>query len=140
MRCVFDTNVLVSALLLPESKPRLALDRALRIGNVLLSFAALAELYEVLSRKRFRRYIDEEDVRTFLAALARETLWIDVQKQITVCRDPRDNKFLELAVEGIATHIVTGDSDLLALNPFQGIQILPPHSFLRLPLSSGSLP
>ncbi len=140
MRCVFDTNVVVSALLLPESKPRQALDRALRHGIVLLSFATLAELYEVLSRKRFRRYIDEEDVRIFLAALARESVWIDVQKQITVCRGPSDDKFLELAVEGLATHIVTGDSDLLALNPFQGIQILPPHLFLRQPLSPGSLP
>jgi len=138
LRCVFDTNVLVSALLLPESKPRQALDRALRHEIVLISYAALAELNEVLSRKRFRRYIDEEDVRTFLAALARETMWIDVQKRITVCRDPSDNKFLELAVEGMATHMVTGDSDLLALSPFQGIQILPPQSFLRLPLPPGS--
>jgi len=138
LRCVFDTNVLVSALLLPKSKPREALDRALRREIVLLSFAALSELNEVLTRKRFRRYVDEEDVRTFLAALARETVWVDVQKRITVCRDPSDNKFLELAVEGIATHMVTGDSDLLALNPFQGIQILTPHSFLRLPLPPGS--
>jgi hypothetical protein len=45
--------------------------------------------------------------------------------------DPKDNKFLELAVSGRATHVVTGDSDLLALNPFQGIQILSPHSFLQ---------
>lgn len=69
MRFVFDTNVLVSALLLPDSKPRKALDMALRKGKVLLSYAALAELYEVLSRKQFRRYVDEEDVRLFVAAL-----------------------------------------------------------------------
>jgi len=138
LRCVFDTNVLVSALLLPDSKPRQALDRALRDGKVLLSFATLAELYEVLSRKHFRRYVDEEDVRSFVAALARETAWVDVRERITVCRDPSDDKFLELAVEGNATHIVTGDSDLLALNPFQGIQILPPQSFLALPGPPGS--
>jgi len=77
LRCVFDTNVLVSALLLPDSKPRHALNRALREGRVLISFAALAELNEVLSRKRFRRYVDEEDVRSFLAALTRETQWVD---------------------------------------------------------------
>lgn len=132
MRCVFDTNVLVSSLLLPDSKPRQALDLALRGGKLLLSFAALAELYEVLSRKRFRRYVDEEDIRDFLAALTREAEWVDVGIEITVCRDPKDNKFLELAVSGHATHIVTGDSDLLALHPFQHIQILPPHDFLRL--------
>ena len=131
MRCVFDTNVLVSALLVTESKPRQALDLALRNGKVLLSLPVLAELSEVLSRKHFRRYVDEEDVRIFLAALARETLWIDVQAHISACRDPSDDKFLELAVEGGATHLVTGDADLLVLNPFQEAQILTPQSFLR---------
>ena len=132
MRCVFDTNVLVSALLLPDSKPRQALNRALREGKVLVSFAALSELHEVLSRKRFRRYVDEEDVRSFLAALAREAEWVDVKLQIQACRDPKDDKFLELAVSGQGTHIVTGDTDLLALNPFRGIEILPPHRFLEI--------
>ncbi|MHB8503763.1 MAG: PIN domain-containing protein [Candidatus Acidiferrales bacterium] len=51
MRCVFDTNVLVSALLLPDSKPRRAVELALEKGRALLSFAAFAELYEVLGRK-----------------------------------------------------------------------------------------
>ena len=96
MRCVFDTNVLVSALLLPDSKPRHALDKGLREGKVLVSFVALAELNEVLSRKRFRRYIDEEDVRSFVAALTREAEW-DVGIQLQACRDPKDDKFLELA-------------------------------------------
>ena len=114
MRCVFDTNVLVSSLLLPDSKPRQALDKALREGKVLVSFAALAELYEVLSRKQFRRYVDEEEVRSFLAALTREAQWIDVEARIQACRDPKDDKFLELAVSGQGTHIVTGDIDLLA--------------------------
>ena len=132
MRCVFDTNALVSALLLPDSKPRQALDLALREGKVLLSFAVLAELYEVLSRKKFRRYVDEEDIRTFVATLTREAQWISVDVRIAVCRDSKDDKFLELAVGGHATHIITGDSDLLALNPFQDIQILTPKAFLEL--------
>jgi uncharacterized protein len=130
LRCVFDTNVFVSALLLPDSIPRKAIDRALRGGEVLLSSAVLAELYEVLSRKRFRRYLDEEDVRVFLATLTRQALWVDVSVKFKICRDQKDDKFLELAVGGRATHIVTGDADLLTLNPFQGIQILLPNSFL----------
>ena len=134
MRCVFDTKVVVSALLLPDSKPRHALELALREGSILLSFATLAELNEILSRKRFRRYVDEEDVRSFLAALTRESQWVDVDVRIRIqaCRDPKDDKFLELAVSGRGSHIVTGDSDLLALHPFQGIPILPPHRFLEL--------
>ena len=132
MRFVFDSNVLISALLLPGSKPRHALDLALKKGRVLLSFAVLAELYEVLTRKQFRRYIDEEEIRTFVAALTREAQWVDVNVQIRACRDAKDDKFLELAISGQATHIITGDSDLLALNRFQGIQIVSPQVFLSL--------
>ena len=107
--------------------------RALRNGKVLLSVAVLAEAYEVLSRKRFSRYIDEEDVRNFIAALTREAELVDVKVKISACRDPKDDKLLELAVSGRATHIVTGDSDLLALDPYQGTRILTPSSFLELP-------
>jgi putative PIN family toxin of toxin-antitoxin system len=55
---------------------------------------------------------------------------VEVEVRIAVCRDPKDDKFLELAVSGQATHIVTGDTDLLALNPYQGIEILSPHRFM----------
>jgi len=89
LRCVLATNVLVSALLLTGSKPRKSLDLVLRKGNVLLSFATLAELHEVLGRKQLRRYFDEEDIRIFIAAVTREAQWIDVAVQIRVCRERR---------------------------------------------------
>ncbi|MBS1842549.1 MAG: putative toxin-antitoxin system toxin component, PIN family [Acidobacteria bacterium] len=130
MRFVFDTNVLVSALLLSDSKPRKALDLALLKGNILLSYAVLAELYDVLSRKHLQRYLDEDDIQTFIAALTREAEWVDVAVHLTACRDAKDDKFLELAVSGRATHIITGDSDLLVLNPFQGVKIISPAAFL----------
>jgi predicted nucleic acid-binding protein len=63
---------------------------------------------------------------------------VDVDVHIRACRDAKDDKFLELAVSGYGTHIVTGDSDLLALNPFRGIEILPPHRFLELSPAPGS--
>ena len=131
MRFVFDTNVLVSASLLPNSKPRKALDLAFNQGKLLLSLAALAELCEVLSRKRFRRYISEEDIRIFIAVLTREAEWVDVDVRITACRDPKDDKFLELAVSGRATCIISGDSDLLVLSPFQEIPIVTPQAILE---------
>jgi putative PIN family toxin of toxin-antitoxin system len=111
---------------------------ALQKGKVLISFATLAELHEVLGRKQFRRYFDEEDIRKFIAALTREAQWIDVAVQIRACRDPRDDMFLELAVSGQAGYIVSGDADLLALNTFQGVRILPPHSFLEFPFPDDS--
>lgn len=135
VRLVFDTNVIVSALLLIESKPRKAFDRALQTGRILLSDETLTELYQVLSRRRLRRYIDPHDIRDFLAALVREAEWIDVKTRLSVCRDPKDNKFLDLAVSGSANYLVTGDSDLLVLNPFRGVTILSPGSFLEIPIS-----
>ena len=65
-----------------------------------------------------------------MAALTREAEWVEVDVRITACRDPKDDKFLELAVSGHASHVVTGDADLLALHPFRGIEIVPPHRFL----------
>jgi putative PIN family toxin of toxin-antitoxin system len=98
----------------------------------LLSFSVLAELYEILSRKQFSPYVDEDDIRKFVATVTREAQWVEEKVKITACRDPKDDKFLELAVSGSATHIVTGDSDLLVLNPFQGISIVTPGGFLEL--------
>jgi len=54
--------------------------------------------------------------------------------EIRACRDPKDDKFLELAVSGQATHIVTGDADLLVLHPFPGIQIISPTQLIELQL------
>ena len=121
---------------MPESKPRRAVDLTFRNEKVLISLPVLSEIREVLGCKQFRRYVDDIDVRAFLAALTSEAEWIDTVLEIKACRDPKDDKFLELAVSGHATHIISGDSDLLALNPFQDIQIIPPHSFLELLLSS----
>ena len=137
MRCVLDTNVLVSALLLPDSSPRQALNLTLQQGTILVSLEILAELYEVLSRKKFRRYTTEEDVRTFLAVITRTAEWVEVTEEISICRDPKDNKFLEIAVCGRATYLVTGDSDLVVLNPFRGIQIVAPNGFLEILTNSG---
>jgi uncharacterized protein len=131
LRCVFDTNVLVSALLKPESKPRQALELAVHGGKVLLSFATLAELNEVLSRQWLRQFVPEEIVRSFLAGLTLDAELVDVDTRIVACRDPKDDKFLELAVSGGATHIVSGDADLLTLNPFCGIRIISPNKFLE---------
>ena len=67
----------------------------------------------------------------FLAALVRECEIIVIDCRIRECQDPKDDKFLELAVSGQATHLISGDADLLILNPFRGIQILTPHEFLQ---------
>jgi putative PIN family toxin of toxin-antitoxin system len=132
LRVVFDTNVVVSAMLLPLSIPRQALDHALRDGRPLISAATMTELNDVIRLLKFDKYLSEEERTEFLTTLVHEAELVNVVEKVTDCRDPRDDKFLELAVSGRATHIVTGDSDLLVLHPFRGIIVASPSHFLTL--------
>jgi uncharacterized protein len=130
LRCVFDTNVIVSAALLAGSVPRKAFDKALDEGRILISAPVLLELAEVLSRKKLDKYLLEEERMRFLVALLKEAELVEITEAVSECRDVKDNKFLELAVSGKADCIVSGDDDLLVLNPFRGIPILTPREFL----------
>lgn len=130
MRFVFDTNVIVSAALLAGSIPRQAFDKALDAGTILISVPVLLELAEVLAREKLNKYLLEEERMRFLVALLKESELMEVTTRISECRDDRDNKFLELAVDGKADYIISGDEDLLVLNPFRGIPILTARDFL----------
>ncbi len=130
-RVVVDTGVAVSAVLLPRSVPRRAFDRALATGRLLVSAATVADLDEVLRRPKFDRYVRAGERLAFLAALLREAEVVDVTAAVAECRDPNDDMFLELAVSGRATHIVSGDADLLVLHPFRGVAVVTPQGFLE---------
>jgi putative PIN family toxin of toxin-antitoxin system len=130
LRFVFDTNVIVSALLLKHSVSRQAIDMALGNGKLLLSLAIISELNDVLRRKQFDKYILEEERIQFLAVLVEEATLVEITESIAECRDPKDDMFLELAISGQATCIVSGDKDLLILHPFRGVPILTPKAFL----------
>jgi len=69
--------------------------------------------------------------KRFLASLAKEATLVEITQEILECRDPKDNKFLDLAVCGRAHCIISGDKDLLELNPFRGIAVLKPDEFLK---------
>lgn len=134
-RFVLDTNVIVSALLNKRSVPRQALDHARKTGQLLLSPQLHAELDRILRKPKFDRYLDLEDRLQFFAALAKDAIVITTTSTIKVCRDPKDNMILELAVDGQADMIVSGDKDLTALHPFREIPILIPQVFLETDLS-----
>jgi putative PIN family toxin of toxin-antitoxin system len=130
-RYVFDTNVLVSALLHSLGKPRQVFDIALRNGQILTSLVMLRKLDAVLSRPKFDRYLLREERERFLQAFIREAALVEVTERLDVCRDPKDNAVLELALGGGATLIVTGDEDLLVLHPFREVSIMTPDKFLE---------
>lgn len=130
LRVVVDTNLLVSALIRKTSTPRKALEAAASRGRILLSQEILDELVNVLARPKFDRYVSDEEKEKFIDDLLDETEPVEVTDHVSECRDPKDDKFLELAVSGNASHIITGDADLLVMNPFRGISIVSPQEFL----------
>lgn len=129
-RVVVDTNVLISAALLQRSTSARAFARALEEFQVIQSEETLGELIDVITRSKFARYLDEERRSRFLFVLAQASGLIGVRTRVTECSDPKDNKFLELAVDGNAQLIVSGDSHLLDLHPFRGIAIVSPGELL----------
>ncbi|WP_288426181.1 putative toxin-antitoxin system toxin component, PIN family [uncultured Spirosoma sp.] len=131
MRFVFDTNTLVSAALFSRSLPRLAFDSAFKRGELLTSEACLAELDEVLHRTKFTRYLTALEADLFVNQFSLKATSIIVTSSLADCRDQKDNKFLELAVDGDAVCIITGDQDLLVLHPYRDLAILNPVDFLR---------
>lgn len=131
MRLVFDTNIIISALLFEGSKPFQAFLIGLEKGEILFSFSTLTELQEVLWRKKFDQYLTQEERKQFIASFVLYGTPVEPDERITECRDPKDNKFLELAVSGKADFIISGDEDLLILNPFRNIPILTPQQFIE---------
>jgi uncharacterized protein len=129
-RYVFDTNTLISAVLFEHSTPGQALRRALKQGEVLTSPATLEELAEVFQREKFARYVTAAEREEFLEVFVERATFIAPAEEIRICRDAKDDKFLELAVSGGATHLISGDNDLRSLHPFRGIAIVTAAEFL----------
>ena len=129
-RFVFDANVIVSAFLFKNSPPRLALETAKNQGIIILSDTVIDELSNVLSRSKFDRYLAKSIRQELLETLVEASLLVQPSESIDECRDPKDNKYLELAISGHAESLITGDEDLLVLNPFRNIKIITVLEFL----------
>lgn len=130
---VVDVNIIISALIFPNSKPNQALQKAQDFGDILMSPEVWQELEKVTTRPKFNRYLDLADRQKFLLDLYNTiTPIITIKETITECRDQKDNKYLELAISGNADYIITGDQDLLVLNPFRHVTIVNADDFLSL--------
>lgn len=130
-RVVVDTNVLVSAILLPDSTSGRAVDFVIQRELLLASQETLEELREVLMRPKFDRYVTRAIRSAFWFLIQRRSNMVSILHHIEACRDPKDDKFLSLAVNGEASTIITGDQDLLALDPFRNVKILTPAAYLE---------
>ena len=130
MRLVVDTNVFVSAVLKANSLPFFVVRWIDRHGGLLKSAATEQEVLSVLQRPHIAA-ITIPSFREGLAKMLAGAERVTIGERIVACRDPKDDKFLELAVNGHADLIVSGDADLLALDPFRGIPIVTPATFVQ---------
>lgn len=131
MKFVIDANVLVSAALFRDSIPALALKKVLNTGELIMSHETLEELKRTLNKTKLQKYLTAKDKFSFLTKLENLALIITITQTVSICRDSKDNAYLELALSGEADLIITGDSDLLILHPFRDIPIIMPADFLR---------
>ena len=122
-RVVIDTNVLISGALSTTSTPARALEKAITEAQLLGSRETVREFIEILLSPKFDPYVSRDARDALILRLAPLVEIVEIIQPIEACRDPRDDKFLEVAVNGRATVIVSGDRDLLALDPFRGIRI-----------------
>ena len=131
MIVVVDTGVWVSALhfALQRGTPRLAIEKAAREHTIAICHTIEEEVRRVLPAK-FRWSV--ADVSAAMHAVFPFPLRVDISGNLRVCRDPNDDMVLECAVVSGAQFIVTGDKDLLVLDPYNGIRIVTPAEFLAL--------
>jgi uncharacterized protein len=130
MRLVVDTNVFVSAVIKVNSLPFLVVRWIDQHGGLLKSVVTEQEVLSVLARPQIAA-VTSPSLRNGLPKMLARAELVVITERIAACRDPKDDKFLELAVNGHADLIVTGDADLLTLNPFREIPIVTPAQFVQ---------
>ncbi len=133
MRAVIDTGVLVSAMIRRQGTTGEVLC-ALRDGRFTAVYSTdlLVEIIDVLGRPglRAKYHIEPDDISVVINMIRLRGDLVIPTRKVAACRDPKDDKFLEAALAGCAECIVSGDSDLLDLTPFEKIPILRPAEFL----------
>ena len=130
MKIIFDNNVLISASLLKDSTAYAAFRLAVSEHVIFSSIGTIKELFLTLTKEKFDRYVDIETRLEFIYEFREKSRITSVGHKLSICRDPKDNMFLELALSGNADLIISGDNDLLVLNPFRGIPVISPREFV----------
>lgn len=135
---VIDTNVLISAGLLPQSKSAQVLTLAVQHFAIAQNHATWHELESRIAKKKLDRYFGEDGRSRHLIKIAQSTQWFDVVSEVMISRDPTDDKFVGLAADAGAKIIISGDRDLTEIKTYQDIVILSPALFFeRMRLAAG---
>lgn len=129
-RIILDTNILISHALKPSENIAHIVDFSIHSGCLLLSQDTFDEIRNVIERFVKRGFVTVRESSEFLGSLVEAAEWIKILETVQECCDPKDDKFLELAVNGQAEYLITGDQDLLVLHPFRKTHILTAKDFI----------
>src|ERR1700733_406917 len=132
MRVVIDTNILVSFAIRPNPDFEKIFDHTAAHGVSLVSEDTIAELFDVMSRTKFRKYVPLDQSIDYVEWYVGISQQVIVTEHVVACRDPKDDKFLSLAVSGKADCIIAGDHHLLDMGKFNDIPVYRPAEFIRL--------
>ncbi len=130
-RVIIDTNLWISFLLTKDLSKfdSIIVDQKL---TLLFSQELIDELVEVTQRPKFRKYFPLDEVEELLLKIKSRAIFIKVTSIVSDCRDPKDNFLLSLALDGKATHLITGDKDLLVIENYKKIKILTITQYLTI--------
>jgi putative PIN family toxin of toxin-antitoxin system len=128
---VIDTNVLISAGLLPNSRTAQALAVAVEHFEIAQSAETWHELETRIAQEKFDRYFAPDGRLRHLIQIARSVRTVEPVSHEALTRDPDDDKFIGLAIDAGAKLLISGDLDLLSIGPYKGIEILSPAQFLE---------
>ena len=122
-KIIIDTNLWISFLL---SKKIVFIDDLLSYRNVRLIFCyeLLAELVEVATRPKLKKFFTTNDMKLILNIIERFADYIKVTSNVDLCRDAKDNFLLSLAKDSKSDFLITGDKDLLVLKEFEKTRIV----------------
>jgi uncharacterized protein len=129
-RVVLDTSILISAALSGSGKPAAVLDHVLQHAVLVMSAETFHELTRKVLEPKFDKYFRGNGRADLLTRIAAGSEWTEIAERVAVCRDPKDDMMLETALAGRADCIVTGDKDLLVLDPFRSVRIVTAAMFL----------
>jgi len=129
-RVIIDTNLWISFLL---TKDFTRFDTIIADKKLVLLFSQelIDEIVEITQRIKFRKYFPLDDIERLLLKIRNRADFIKIKCTVTDCRDPKDNFLLSLSVDGEATHLITGDKDLLVLKVYGETKILTITEYLQ---------
>jgi uncharacterized protein len=129
---VIDASVLVSAALRRGSVPEKAIRLSRAVDAICISDAVIEEYRSVLARPKFRAAIRPDRAEELVELLLADSRRYRPRRRVRDCRDEKDNRYLELAEACRAAFLITGDGDLLSLDPWRAVRIVRPAEYVGL--------